>query len=79
MLTEEQWQERATALLKAELVKRRIGYKGLAYKLGELGIEDNFRNIGNKMSRGGFSAAFLLQCLTAIGCHTLHLDGEGFP
>lgn len=79
MLTDEQWRERATALLKAELVKRRIGYKGLELKLAEIGIKDDFRNIGNKMSRGGFSAAFLLQCLAAIGCHTLHLDGEGFP
>ncbi|WJI78782.1 MULTISPECIES: DUF6471 domain-containing protein [unclassified Mesorhizobium] len=27
----------------------------------------------NKLPRGKFTAAFLLQCLTAIGSQTLHL------
>ena len=73
-MSEEDWQERAKGLLRAELAKRRIGYKGLAMKLGEIGIEETDRNIANKVSRGGFSAVFLMQCLTAIGCRTLHLD-----
>jgi hypothetical protein len=73
-MTEEDWQERAKGLLKSELAKKGIGYKGLAMKLQDLGIEESDRNIANKVSRGGFSAVFLMQCLTAIGCHTLHLD-----
>ncbi|WP_348644297.1 DUF6471 domain-containing protein [Methylocystis sp. H4A] len=28
------------------------------------------------MSRGGFTAAFLIQCLEAVGCKTLHLDAD---
>jgi hypothetical protein len=32
------------------------------------------RNIANKISRGGFTAAFFLQCLKAIGCANLRLD-----
>ncbi|MGB7045527.1 MAG: DUF6471 domain-containing protein [Methylocella sp.] len=30
--------------------------------------------MANKLARGGFSAVFLVQGLTAIECHTLHLD-----
>ena len=74
-MSEGDWQERAKGLLKAELVKKGIGYKGLAIKLQGLGIEENDRNIANKVSRGGFSAVFLLQCLAAINCTLLHLDG----
>lgn len=73
-MTEEDWQERAKGLLKAELAKRNIGYKGLSMKLYALGIEENDRNIANKVSRGGFSAVFLLQCLAAMNCTSLHLD-----
>nr|WP_246720865.1 DUF6471 domain-containing protein [Methylocystis sp. H4A] len=34
------------------------------------------RNLNNKISRGGFTAAFLIQCLEAVGCKTLHLDAD---
>ena len=74
-MTDNDWQERAKGLLKAELKKRGVGYKQLADKLKELGVEENDRNIANKLARGGFSAVFLVQVLTAIGCHTLHLEG----
>ncbi|MGI8840222.1 MAG: DUF6471 domain-containing protein [Caulobacteraceae bacterium] len=30
-------------------------------------------NLRNKVSRGGFSAGFFVQCLTAIGAHTVRL------
>lgn len=73
-MTDGDWQERAKGILKAELKKRGIGYKKLADKLKELGINESDRNIANKLARGGFSAVFLVQVLTAIECHTLHLD-----
>jgi hypothetical protein len=28
------------------------------------------------VSRGGFTAAFFLQCLSAIGCNVLRLDND---
>jgi len=74
-MTDGDWQERVKGLLKAELKKRGVGYKQLAEKLEEIGIHETDRNIANKLARGGFSAVFLAQVLTAIGCHTLHLDG----
>lgn len=75
--TEADWQERAKGLLKSELARRGIGYKGLSMKLNILGIKETDRNIANKISRGGFSAVFLIQCLTAVGCENVRLDGLG--
>jgi hypothetical protein len=65
--TTQAYEERAKNLLKGELKRR-----GLA----EIGIAENERNLNNKISRGGFTAAFLIQCLEAIGCHTVRL-GDG--
>lgn len=68
------WQARVKGLLKAELKKRSVSYKQLAEMLKELGIDENDRNIANKLARGGFSAVFLVQCLSVIGCDALRLD-----
>ena len=38
-----------------------------------MGTPETERNIANKISRGGFTAAFFVQCLEAIGCQTLRL------
>lgn len=61
-------------LLKAELKRRGVSYRELADKLGERGIHETERNLANKLSRGGFSAAFFVQCLLAIGCTSLRLE-----
>jgi hypothetical protein len=73
-MTDEEWQERTKGVLKAEIKRRGLGYKQLVDKLKEIGVYESDRNIANKLARGGFSAVFLMQVLTAIGCHTLHLD-----
>ena len=69
-----EFETRAKNLLKAELKRRGITYAGLAEKLAGIGVSENERNLNNKISRGGFTAAFLLQCLTAIEANTLRLD-----
>jgi hypothetical protein len=69
-----EYETRAKNLLKGELKRRGITYAGLAEKLGQIGVSENERNLNNKISRGGFSAAFLLQCLTAIGASSIMLD-----
>jgi hypothetical protein len=39
--------------------------------------KDTERNITNKIARGGFTAAFFLQCMEAIGVRNLQLaDGD---
>ncbi len=67
------WPERAKSLLKAELKRKGVSYRDLAAKLTDMGIPETEPNIANKISRGGFTAVFLIQCLTAIGAHTLRL------
>jgi len=65
-LTQE-YEERAKNLLKGELKRRGVGYRELAEKLTAMGVAETERNIANKISRGGFTAAFFLQTLDAIG------------
>jgi len=64
----------AQGLLKSELKRRGITYAQLSEKLAEMGIQEAEPNIRNKLARGKFSAAFMLECLTAIGCATLRLE-----
>ncbi len=68
-----EWQRRVKNLLKAELKRRGVTYKQLAERLEAMGIHETERNINNKISRGGFSATFFLQCLEAAGCQSLRL------
>jgi hypothetical protein len=72
--TSPQWEERVKAILKAELKRRNVGYRELAEKLTAMGIPETERNIANKISRGGFTAAFLLECLLAIGAKEIRID-----
>ena len=65
----------AKNILKGELKRRGLTYAQLAEKLGTIGVSETERNLNNKISRGGFTAAFFLQCLSAIGVTNLRLDG----
>ena len=71
---ETDWTNYAKGMLKAEIARRQLSYKQLAEKLRDIGIEETEANLRNKISRGGFSAGFFLQCLKAIGVSTLHLE-----
>ncbi|MFH6603272.1 DUF6471 domain-containing protein [Maribacter algicola] len=62
------WNEQSKRLLKSELVKRGISHEELAFLLNELGARETKASIDSKISRGTFSAAFLLQCLNALEC-----------
>ena len=66
----------AIRALKAELKRRNMGYRELAEKLAPLGVQESERNLANKISRGGFSAVFFVQCLAAIGCQTVRLERD---
>ena len=69
-----EFEARAKNLLKAELKRRGVTYAQLAEKLTAMGVAENEKNLNNKISRGGFTAAFLLQCLVAVGCLNFRLD-----
>lgn len=73
-MPDQEWQERTKNLLKAELKRRGVSYKQLAERLKAIGVHDTEANIKNKVSRGGFTAVFLLQVMNAIGVTELRLD-----
>ena len=68
------WEARAANLLKAELKRKGVTYAQLVDRLSAIGVDEKEANVRNKLSRGKFSAAFLLQCLEAIGCTSLSLQ-----
>lgn len=63
----------AANLLKAELKRKGVTYAQLVEKLAAIGVDEKEVNVRNKLSRGKFTAAFLLQCLVAIGATDIRL------
>ena len=68
------WEDRARRLLKAELARADIGYRELAERLKKHGLKETEASIANKISRGTFSATFLLASLVAIGTENVRLE-----
>lgn len=68
------WEEKAKGLLRGEMARRGVTYAQLVERLAALGLDDNERNLRNKVARGKFTAGFLLQCLFALGVTSLHSD-----
>jgi len=71
-----EFEAKAKNLLKGELKRRGITYAQLAEKLSEIGVTENDKNLNNKISRGGFTAAFMIQCLVSIGCSSLRVEDD---
>lgn len=72
-MAQQDWNGRAANLLKSELKRHGITYAQLVEKLAKIGVEEKEVNVRNKLSRGAFTAAYLLQCLDAIGVKELRL------
>src|SRR5215207_6935882 len=80
MKTEDDWADEVKRMLRAEMTRRGVTYDQLAVRLAAIGVNDSSVNIRNKVARGKFTAAFLIQCLTALGARSLRIgedtDGE---
>jgi len=63
------WEAKAANLLKAELKRKGVTYGQLAAMIG-----DKEPNVRNKLSRGKFTAAFLLRALYAIDVRRLEIS-----
>lgn len=70
------WNGYAKGVLQAEMARRQMKTPDLVKLLTDVGVEDNPRNVANKIARGTFSAAFLFQCLAAMGVRNLHLGED---
>lgn len=71
MPVEEDYAERAKRLLRAEMVRKGVGYDALAEKLTSAGLPETAVNLRNKISRGKFTAAFLLAVCDSLEVTTL--------
>lgn len=71
--TDAEWSDRAKNLLRSELKRKGVTYAQLSDLLDKIGIQENEKNIANKISRGVFTMAFFLQCMAAIEVTELRL------
>lgn len=74
MSEERDWAAEAKAVLRSEMKRRGLTYTDLVGALSDVGVTETEANLRNKISRGNFSASFLLQTLDAIGCKVVRLD-----
>ena len=59
---------------RRRLKRRNVSYVQLVERLAAIGVVDSEPNVRNKLSRGKFTAVFLIQCLEAIGASSLRLS-----
>ncbi|HEX2526587.1 MAG TPA: DUF6471 domain-containing protein [Geminicoccus sp.] len=71
---DQEWLDLVKGMLKAEMKRRNMTYDQLVAKLAEIGVTENSQNVRTKISRGGFSAVFFVQCLKAMGAARIDLD-----
>ena len=73
-MDETDWHALVKGMLKAEIKRRNMTYEQLSAKLAEIGVSETPTNLRTKISRGGFSAVFFVQCLRAMGCRSLAIE-----
>lgn len=67
------YEEKAKDLLRFAIKQGDATYADLSAALGKMGVEITPAALENKISRGGFSAAFLLQCMEALKANLVSL------
>jgi hypothetical protein len=65
------WEDKARGIIRAEMARQNVSYSQLVEKLESIGIAEDERNLRNKVSRGKFTAAFMLQCLSAMNAREI--------
>jgi len=66
--------DKVKQLLKSELAKRGLNYNQLVDAMREKGYETNENSIRTKLSRGTFSAAFLMEVADALDSEIVFKD-----
>ena len=72
--TEQEWAERASRHLKAELKRADLTYDDLADRMKKHGFKETKASIANKLARGTHPTAFFLAALAAIGATAIDLE-----
>ncbi|SDF73606.1 DUF6471 domain-containing protein [Thalassobaculum litoreum] len=76
MKTDDKWISLVKGILRAEMTRRGITYDQLSERLAANGVNETPVNLRNKVARGGFSAAFFVQCLSVMGAVTVRLTDD---
>ena len=61
-----EYEDRAKRLLREAMDAKGVTMEELTERLDAIGVHMSKGGVANKISRGGFSAAFLLQCMEAL-------------
>ena len=69
------WEAKARGIIRGEMARQNVTYAQLVEKLAAINVSEDERNLRNKVSRGKFTAAFMLQCLSALGARSLSVSG----
>ncbi|WP_229257695.1 DUF6471 domain-containing protein [Duganella margarita] len=70
----DEWSEKAANKLKAELRLSGVGYGELVTRLAQIGVEDTYKGVATKITRGRFTFAFFMQCMKALGKNEVRFD-----
>lgn len=73
MKPREFYEARAKSLIKDLRESEGVSYKELARRLEAYGVMVDDRVLINRINRGGFSFAFALQVLAALGAHSVEI------
>ncbi len=65
------WQELARSTVKKEIINKSLTYQDVADALLANGVNDTAEGVANKLSRGAFSAVWMLQVFVAIDCKNI--------
>lgn len=65
------YERRAKEALRKAMDDKGVSYDELAAKLRKKGVEISDGGLENKIARGTFTAAFLIQCLDALGVKSI--------
>jgi hypothetical protein len=77
MMSDAEWQALVKGMLKAEMKRHNLTYEQLAERLAKIGAPTaSAQVLRTKVSRGGFSAVFFVQCLEAMGCASVRLSAD---
>lgn len=72
--TEEEWQARASAFLKAKMKETGVTYTELVKRLEPHGFKETEASVTMKLKRGTFAATWLLACLAALELEGIRLE-----
>lgn len=70
------WNSESKNVLKAQLKRNGVTYAELCHLLAQMDVVETEANLKNRISRGGFSFGFFLQCMAAIGNDRIYLGRD---